>query len=56
MVDIIDKVNNPFARDSWIEEGFSFTPDLLDLAPRLFKRIIKKSNPEPDTLRSFRIV
>lgn len=42
MVGIVDKTNNPFARDSWIEEGFSFTPDRQDLAPRLFKRSIKE--------------
>jgi 5-methylcytosine-specific restriction enzyme A len=35
---IIDKINNPFIKDSWIEQGYSFTQDRQELAPRLFKR------------------
>lgn len=36
----IDKDSNPFIKDSWIEQGYSFTPDRQELTPRLFKRSI----------------
>ena len=39
---IIDKDNNPFVRDSWIEQGYSLTPDRQKLTPRLFKRSVKE--------------
>jgi hypothetical protein len=47
MDDIIDKVNNPFRKDSWIEQGYSFTPDRQELTPILFKRSI-------DEIKSFK--
>jgi hypothetical protein len=28
---IIDKNNNPFIKDSWIEQGYSFTQDRQEL-------------------------
>jgi hypothetical protein len=39
---IIDKESNPFIKDSWIEQGYSFTPDRQELTPILFKRNIKE--------------
>jgi hypothetical protein len=39
---ITDKESNPFIKDSWIEQGYSFTPDRQELTPRLFKRSIKE--------------
>lgn len=39
---IIDKESNPFIKDSWIEQGYSFTPDRQELTPRLFKRSIEE--------------
>jgi len=42
MDNIIDKNRNPFGNDSWIEQGFSFTPDRQKLALRLFKLSTEK--------------
>jgi hypothetical protein len=39
---IIDKERNPFIKDSWIEQGYSFTPDRQELTPILFKRSIEE--------------
>ena len=39
---IIDKNSNPFIKDSWIEQGFSFTPERQELTPILFKRSIEE--------------
>jgi hypothetical protein len=39
---IIDKDSNPFRKDSWIEQGYSFTPDRQELTPILFKRSIEE--------------
>jgi 5-methylcytosine-specific restriction enzyme A len=39
---IIDKDSNPFRKDSWIEQGYSFTPDRQALSPILFKRSIEE--------------
>jgi len=39
---IIDKESNPFIKDSWIEQGYSFTPDRQELTPILFKRSIEE--------------
>jgi len=42
MEGIIDKDSNPFAKDSWIEQGYSFAPDRQKLTPKLFKRSIQE--------------
>jgi hypothetical protein len=39
---IIDKESNPFIKDSWIEQGYSFTPDRQELTPILLKRSIEE--------------
>lgn len=39
---IIDKESNPFRKDSWIEQDYSFTPDRQELTPILFKRSIEE--------------
>lgn len=39
---ITDNDSNPFINNSWIEQGYPFTPDLQELAQRLFKRSIEE--------------
>jgi hypothetical protein len=39
---IIDKESNPFIKDSWIEQGYSFSPDRQEPAPILFRRSIEE--------------
>jgi len=42
MDDIIDKVNNPFRKDSWIEQGYSFAPDRQELTPICLSEVLMK--------------
>ena len=42
MKGVIDIKSNPFSRESWIEQGYSFTSDRQEMVPILFKRNIKQ--------------
>lgn len=42
MKGIIDLQSNPFARESWIQQGFSLTPERRKLVPNLFKRTVEQ--------------
>ena len=37
MYGIIDKDSNPFGKDYWMEQGYSFNPDRQEFSQRLFK-------------------
>lgn len=51
---IIDSEKNPYKRDSWIEQSFSFTPDRQQLLERLLGKNYKIiANQKPDNLNSY---
>jgi hypothetical protein len=39
---IIDKDNNPFRKDTWIEQGYSFTPDRQDSFQYCLSEVFRK--------------
>ena len=39
---IIDQSLNPFTKDSWVKQGYSFTPNRQSLLPILFKRTVRE--------------